>query len=218
MKSDLEIRDDVLQELAWQPYINETEIGVIVEKGVVTLTGTVDSYSKKKAAEEAVKNVKGVRAETEENEVKYGNAYKKSDKEIAKAAADALKWNYSVPDDKITLKVDNGWVYLNGEVRWTYQKDAAKKSIEDLIGVRHVSNNITIKQNINPGDIKKKIKESFVRLADIDAKNIKIIVDNHKVKLKGKVHSLKEKDEARNRAYDTPGVYEVENELEVIDF
>ena len=218
MKTDVEIRNDVLDELAWQPNVDETEIGVTVEKGVVTLTGTLDSYSKKMAAEKAVKNVKGVRAVAEDIEVKYGTAYKKSDKEIAQAAADALKWNYSVPEDKVTLKVDDGWVYLNGEVQWAYQKDAAKKAVEDLLGVRYVSNNITMKQTINPGDIKEKIKKSFERLADVDAKNINIFVDDHTVRLRGKVHSLQEKNEARQRAYYTNGVYKVENELEVVDY
>jgi len=218
MKTDVEIRNDVQDELAWQPNIDETEVGVTVEKGVVTLTGTVDSYSKKMAAEKAAKHVKGVRAVAEDIEVKYGTAYKKSDKEIAKAAADALKWNYSVPENKVTTKVEDGWVYLTGEVQWAYQKDAAKRALEDLSGVKYVTNNITLKQNIKPGDIKEKIKKSFERLADVDAKNIEVTVNNHTVKLNGKVHSIQEKDEARQRAYYTQGVYKVENELEVVDY
>lgn len=217
MKTDAEIKNDVLAELKWQPNINETDIGVVVDKGVVTLTGTVDSYTKKRAAENAVKSIKGVRAIAEDIEVKYGDAYKKSDQEIAKAGADALKWNYSVPEDKIQIKVENGWVYLTGEVEWSFQKDAAKKAVQDLLGVTYVSNNIVLKQSIKPTEIKEKIKKSFERLADIDAKNISVIVDDHTVKLKGRVHSLQEKEEARKRAYYTPGVYNVENELEVVD-
>lgn len=217
MKTDVEIRNDVLAELAWQPNIKETEIGVTVENGVVTLSGTVDSYSKKIAAENAAKSVKGVRAVAEDIEVKYGTAYKKSDKEIAKAAADALKWNYSVPHDKISIKVDDGWVYLTGEVQWAYQKDAAKRAVEDLLGVKYVSNNITLKQIAKPTEIKEKIKKAFERLADVDAKNISVTVDDHTVKLKGKVHSLAEKEEARKRAFYSPGVYKVENELEIVD-
>jgi len=108
MRTDIEIKNDVLDELAWQPNIDETEIGVVVDKGVVTLTGTLDSYAKKMAAEKAVKAVKGVRAVADDIEVKYGTEYKKSDKEIAKAAADAIKWNYSVPDEQVSIKVDNG--------------------------------------------------------------------------------------------------------------
>lgn len=215
MKTDVEIKNDVLDELAWQPNIDETEIGVIVDKGVVTLTGTIDSYAKKIAAEKAVKSVKGVRAVADDIEVKYGSEYKKSDKEIAKAAADALKWNYSVPEDKVSIKVDNGWVYLTGEVQWAYQKDSAKSAVENLLGVRGVSNAITLKQAVEPFQIKERIKKALQRSAEVEAQNINVVVDGHKVKLSGKVHSLTEKDEARKAAYFAPGVYEVENELEV---
>jgi osmotically-inducible protein OsmY len=215
MKTDLEIKNDVLDELAWQPNIDETQIGVIVENGVVTLTGTLDSYAKKIAAEKAVKSVKGVRAIAEDIEVKYGTEYKKSDKEIAKAAADALKWNYSVPEDKVSIKVDNGWIFLTGQVQWEYQKDAAKNAVENLIGVKGVSNSISLKQSVEPFQIKERIKKALQRSAEVEAQNINVIVDGHKVKLQGKVHSLAEKDEARKAAYFAPGVYEVDNELEV---
>ena len=216
MRTDLEIKKDVLEELAWQPNIDETQIGVIVDKGVVTLTGTVNSYSKKMTAEKAAKSVFGVRAVAEDIEVKYGIDYKKTDAEIAKAAANALKWNSSVPENKINLKVENGWVYLTGEVKWTFQKDAAKKSVQDLLGVKYVSNNITLKQEVKATDIERKIKKAFERSAEIDSKNVKVTVDGHTVKLRGKVHSIAEKDDARKAAYNTFGVYEVENELEVV--
>ena len=216
MRTDLEIKKDVLEELAWQPNIDETQIGVIVDKGVVTLTGTVNSYSKKMTAEKAAKSVFGVRAVAEDIEVKYGTDYKKTDAEIAKAAANALKWNSSVPENKINLKVENGWVYLTGEVKWTFQKDAAKKSVQDLLGVKYVSNNITLKQEVKATDIERKIKKAFERSAEIDSKNVKVTVDGHTVKLRGKVHSIAEKDDARKAAYNTFGVYEVENELEVV--
>ena len=215
MKTDVEIKEDVLDELAWQPTIDETEIGVIVENGVVTLTGTVDSYSKKLAAEKAVKRVQGVRAVAEDIEVIYGTEYKKSDKEIAKASADALKWNNSVPEEKISIKVDNGWVYLDGEVEWSYQRNAAKNAVQNLLGVRGVTNSIKLKQMAEPYQIKERIKKALERSAEVEARNIKVTVEGHKVKLKGKVHSLTEKDEARKAAYYAPGVYEVENELEV---
>jgi len=216
MKSDSAIKEDVLDELMWQPDIDETQIGVIVENSVVTLTGIVDSYSKKLAAEKAVKKVKGVKAVADDIEVKYGAAYKKTDKEIAKAAVNALKWNASVPEDNVAIEVSDGWVYLSGELQWFYQKEAAVKSIETLLGVRKVVNNITLKQAIEPTEIKSKITKAFERLADIDAKNIQVNVEGHTVKLKGKVHSYVEKDEAKKTAYAAPGVYEVENELEVV--
>lgn len=215
MRTDVEIRNDVLDELAWQPNIDETEIGIIVDKGVVTLTGTLDSYAKKMAAEKAVKAVKGVRAVADDIEVKYGTEFKKSDQEIAKAAADAIKWNYSVPDEQVSIKVDNGWVYLTGEVKWGYQKDAAKNAVENLLGVRGVSNAITLNQTVEPYQVKEKIKKALERSAEIEAQNINVMVEGHKVKLSGKVHSWTEKDEARRAAFLAPGVYEVENELEV---
>lgn len=215
MKTDSEIKNDVLDELLWQPNIDETQIGVIVEKGVVTLTGVVDSYSKKVAAEEAVKMVKGVKAIADDIEVKYGIDYKKTDKEIAKAVVSALEWNASVPEDKITVEVRDGRVYLAGEVQWYYQKDAAKRAVENLLGVKSVVNNLKLKQAVEPTEIKQKITKAFERLADLEAKNIDVEVDGHKVILKGKVHSYVEKEEARKTAYFAPGVYEVENKLEV---
>jgi osmotically-inducible protein OsmY len=216
MKTDSEIKKDVLDELIWQPHIDETQIGVIVEKGIVTLTGVVDSYAKKIAAEEAVKFVKGVKAVADDIEVKYGLEYKKTDKEIAKAVVNALEWNSSVPDNKIAIEVSDGRVYLNGEVQWYYQKDAAKRAVENLLGVKSVSNNIILKQAVEPTEIMLKITKALQRMADSEANNIKIEVEGHTVRLKGKVHSYAEKEEVRKTAYLAPGVYDVENELEVM--
>ena len=215
MKTDAQIKMDVLDELKWQPNVDETQIGVIVENGVVTLSGVVNDYSKKTAAERAAKRVSGVKAVAEDIEVKYGESYKKTDKEIAKAVVNALEWNASVPDDKISVKVEDGWVYLSGEVKWSYQRDAAKRTVEHLLGVKHVANNISIKQTVKATDIKEKIKKAFERAADLEAKNITVEVDGHTVTLKGKVHSLAEKEEARKTAYSSPGVYSVKNELKV---
>lgn len=215
MKTDAQIKKDVLEELKWQPNIDETHIGVIVENGVVTLSGVVNDYFMKTAAEKATKRVNGVKAVAEDIEVKYGDAYKKTDKEIAKAVVSALEWNASIPDDKISVKVEDGWVYLSGEVKWSYQRDAAKRAVENLLGVRHVVNNITIKQTVIATDIKEKIKKALKRSAEVDAKNITVEVDGHTVTLKGKVHSLAEKEEARKTAFSSPGVYSVKNELKV---
>jgi osmotically-inducible protein OsmY len=215
MRTDYQIKEDVLDELMYQPNIDETQIGVIVESGVVTLSGVVDNYSKKLAAEKAVKNVKGVKAVADDIEVKYGLEYKKTDKEIAKAVVNALEWNSSVPEDKISIEVADGRVYLSGEVAWNYQKEAAKRAVANLLGVKLVVNNITIKQAIKPTDIKEKISKALKRMADLEAEKIQVEVDGHTVRLKGKVHSYAEKEEARKTAYFAPGVYEVENELEV---
>lgn len=215
MKTDYEIKDDVLAELAWQPNIDETQIGVIVEDGVVTLSGIVNSYTKKLEAERAAKRVEGVKAVALDIEVKYGTDFKKTDKEIAKAIVDAFEWNSSVPDDDIMVKVENGWVYLTGEVQWSYQKNAAKNAAEKLMGVKGITNLITLKNNIKPSEVKDRIKKAFQRMADLDADNIILETHGHTVTLRGKVHSIKEKEDAETAAFNAPGVFDVKNELKV---
>ena len=215
MKTDFQIKDDVLDELAWQPNIDETQIGVIVEKGVVTLSGVVDNYSKKIAAEKAAKMVEGVKAVALDIEVKYGSDFKKTDKEIAKAIVDAFEWNALVPDDDIMVKVENGWVYLTGEVQWAYQKNAAKNVAGNLMGVKGVSNLITLKNNIKPTEVKDRIKKAFQRQANLDADGIILEAHGHTVTLRGSVNSIKEKEDAETAAYNAPGVYDVKNELKV---
>ncbi|WP_405572624.1 BON domain-containing protein [Winogradskyella sp. Asnod2-B02-A] len=216
MRTDLSIKEDVLEELQWQPNIDETQIGVVVKDGIVTLSGTVNSYVKKREAENAAKSVLGVKAVAEDIQVQYSSGFDKSDTEIASAAVNALKWNISVPQNKIDIKVDDGWVYLTGEVMWAFEKNAAKKAVEDLPGVKYVVNNITLKNVVDSSDIKDKIKKAFERSADIDSKGINVITEGHTVKLTGEVHSLKEKDDARRTAYYAPGVWTVDNELEVV--
>lgn len=177
MRTDLSIKENVLEELQWQPNIDETQIGVIVKDGIVTLSGTVDSYVKKQEAEKAARSVVGVKGVAEEIEVKYGTSSNKSDTEIAAAAVNALKWNISVPENKIEVKVENGWVYLTGEVLWDFEKNAAKRAVESLTGVHYVVNNIALKNTVNAVDIKEKIKKAFERSADIDAKDIIVKAD-----------------------------------------
>jgi osmotically-inducible protein OsmY len=215
MKTDAKIKEDVLQELAWQSGIDKTDIGVIVKDGVVTLTGVVDSYSKKIEAENAAKSVYGVKAVAEDIEVKYTAGKGKTDTEIAKAVIDAFKWNSSIPDDTIKVKVEDGWIYLSGKVAWAYQRSAAKRAVEKLFGVKGVINNISIKQTVQPFEIKNRIMKAFERSADLEAKNINVEVDGHTVTLTGTVHSLNEKDEARKAAFFAPGVTKVDNKLKI---
>ncbi|MEL4454428.1 BON domain-containing protein [Lutimonas vermicola] len=215
MRTDVEIKEDVLDELAWEPDIDETQIGVIVENGVVTLSGVVDSYSKKLAAEKAVKRVKGVRAIAEDVEVKYGISYKKTDKEVAKAVIKALEWNSAVPDEDIKVKVEDGWVILSGEVAWDYQKKAAKKTVGNLLGVKKVVNNITLKKSIKPFEVKDRIRKAFARMANVDAEDIEVVTSGHTVTLKGRVSSLQEREDAEAAAYMAPDVYDVVNELKI---
>lgn len=215
MKTDAQIKRDVQDELIWEPSIDETRIGVSVEDGVVTLSGEVDSYAKKIAAEKAAKRVKGVRAVAEDIIVNYGMEEEKSDTEIAKAVVNALKWHASVPEEAVIPKVENGWVYLSGQVRWGYQKESAKNAVKDLSGVKGVINSITISQGVEPLEVKKRIKEAFERSADLEARGIKVLTEGHTVTLEGTVHSLKEKEEAERTAFNAPGVYEVKNNLVV---
>lgn len=215
MKTDSQIKEDVLDELEWQSSIDETQIGVIVKDGIVTLTGVVDSYSKKLAAERAAKGVYGVKAVADDIEVNYGTGKGKSDTDIAKSVVNALKWNSSVPEENIKIKVDNAFVYLSGEVEWSYQKNAARTTVENLYGVRGVVNNITLKQNVKPIEVKSRITKAFERSADLQAKNIYIDVNGTVVTLSGTVHSINEKDEARKAAFFAPGVTKVINNLKV---
>lgn len=215
MKTDSKIKLDVQDELSWEPSIDETKIGVAVDEGVVTLSGEVSSYAKKMAAEKAAKSVYGVKAVAEDIVVKYPFSLDKSDTEIAKAALDALKWHSSVPNDTVKVKVEDGWVYLSGELKWGYQKNSAKNAIKDLTGVKGVINNITIKQDIKHFEVKNKIKEAFERSAVIDSGGINVTTDGHTVTLSGKVHSIKEKEDAEKAAFKAPGVFEVKNNLRV---
>ena len=215
MKTDAKIKLDVQDELSWEPSIDETKIGVAVDEGIVTLSGEVDSFSKKLAAEKAAKRVSGVKGVAEDIVVKYPSSIDKSDTDIAKAAVEALEWHSSVPDNAVIVKVENGWVYLTGEVKWSYQKYSASNAIKNLVGVRGVSNNIKLKQTVKPVLVKDTIEEAFERSARIDAKSIVVTADGSTVTLSGKVHSIKEKEEAEKAAYRAPGVLDVVNKLKI---
>ncbi|WP_458626070.1 BON domain-containing protein [Winogradskyella sp. PC D3.3] len=216
MRTDLEIKDDILEELKWQPHIDETQIGVIVKDGVVTLTGMVFTYAIKIAIVKTVEKIAGVKAIAEDIKIGYPTDHQRSDSKIATVTLDALEWNASVPNNKVIVEVDNGWITLLGELEWAYQRDAAKRTVEYLEGVKGVTNNIKLKQPlIKTQDIQQKIKKAFERSAFIDAKNIAVAIDDHKVILSGKVHSLAEKNQAESVTFNAPGVYVVKNELEV---
>jgi osmotically-inducible protein OsmY len=216
MKTDVEIKKDVLDELRWQPEIDETQIGVIVEDGIVTLTGTLDSFSKKLAAERAVKKVAGVRGIAMDVHVLFGEAFKKIDSEIARAAADALKWNATIPEERITLKVEDGRVFLSGKLEWGYQKYAAINVLNHLQGVREVhAEELVVEPSIRVVDVRHKIERALERLADVDATSVDVDVHGDTVFLKGAVRSVIEKEAAEHAALRAPGVRKVINELKV---
>ncbi|WP_281542230.1 BON domain-containing protein [Maribacter aestuarii] len=215
MKTDAQIKQDILDELVFLPDIDETQIGVIVEDGVVTLTGFVNAYPKKVAAEKAVKRVTGVKAVAEDIDVMYGDDYKKTDKEIAKAAVNALEWNASVPKEKVMVKVENGFIFLTGNLPWAYQRDAAKRTVQNLLGVKGVINNIVLAPAVEPGNISEEIQKALERSADLEAKGIRVQVNGSTVQLKGRVHSHHEKKLAERAAYNAKGVTKVQNDIAV---
>lgn len=217
MKTDLKIKEDIIAELEWQPNVDEMQIEVFVKDGIVTLKGTVDSYAKKIAAEDASQNVYGVKAVVEDIDIKYNTGKVKTDIEIAKAVIDTLKWHSSVPDKNIKIKVEDAWVYLSGVVPWEYQKNAAKKAVQKIYGVEGVINNVVIKPTLNPIEVQSRISKAFERSAKLEAKKIKVDVSGHTVKLTGTVNSIAEKDEARKAAFLAPGVTKVENNL-LVDY
>ncbi len=216
MKNDAQIQTDVQNQLKWEPQLNAAQIGVSVNNGIVTLSGIVDTYPKKMAAERVTKNVIGVKAVALDIQVGISPVNRKSDTEIAEACVNALRWDSSVPDDKIKVKVENGTVSMEGTVEWGYQRLAAKNAIVKLTGVKGVNNMIVVKQKPSSIDIKQRIRESFITTAGHEADNIRLEVLGSKVVLRGNVKSHYEKEEAENTAWATPGVNEVENKIEVI--
>lgn len=213
MKSDVQIQHDVMEELKWEPFLNASEIGVSVKNGIVTLSGQVDSYSKKIVAEKAAKNVSGVKAIAEDIVIGVSPNHNKTDTEIAEAVLNALKWHTAVQEEKIKIKVEEGNVRLDGEVDWEYQRANAKTAIENLSGVRSVINFVTVRAKVLASDVKQKITAAFQRSATIDAAKIKTEITGNKVILRGMVRSLAEKEDAETAAWNAPGVTVVENRL-----
>lgn len=216
MKNDAQIQTDVQNQLKWEPEMNAAQIGVAVSNGIVTLSGIVDTYPKKLTTERITKNVIGVKAVALDIQVGISPVNRKSDTEIAEACVNALRWDSSVPDDKIKVRVENGTVSIDGTVEWGYQRLAAKNAIMKLMGVKGVNNLIVVKQKPSSIDIKQRIRQSFITTAGHEADNIRLEVLGSKVVLRGSVKSHYEKEEAENTAWATPGVNEVENKIEVV--
>ena len=212
-RTDEDIQADVLDELKWDMRVRPNEIGVVVKDGVVTLTGWVDSYLKKIAAEEAAHRVRGVKAVANDIEVRLPTSSERTDADLAAAAVNALRWEAAVPADKIDVTVSKGWVTLKGEVEYGFQKRLAERVVERLSGVKGVTNLITVKPRLSPEDLKQNIEKALVRNAETDARRITVEVEGSKVILRGTVRSYAEKKAAEDAAWSAPGVSEVENRI-----
>ena len=208
------MRQHILDELEFEPSVNAAHIGVAVDRGVVTLTGHVSSYTEKLAAVKAARRVKGVRAIAEEIEVRFPNGKKTADDEIAKRTADILEWDALVPKESIQITVHDGWVTLAGNVDWYFQKIAAEDDVRKLSGVRGVTNNIAIVPRVRGEDVKRKIEDALKRNAQIEAEAIQVTVrGGNKIILEGKVHNWDERYAIETAAWSAPGVKSVEDRL-----
>lgn len=215
MKTDSELQKDVMTELQWEPSIKPAEIGVSVRDGVVMLSGYVDSYIKKWAAERIAARVFGVKSVVEELKVKLPDSLKRADEEIARVVSDALGWNAFVPHDRIKVRVQGGVVTLSGEVDWWYQKDSAEDAVRKLVGVVLVINNITIIPTVKPQDVKDQIESAFQRNALLDARRITVETSGNKVILRGSVRNWAEREQVEQAARAAPGVSEVQSNITI---
>jgi osmotically-inducible protein OsmY len=220
VKTDTELQRDVMTELRWEPTIHAAEIGVSVEDGVVTLTGNVDSYSMKWAAERAVRRVSGVKVVAQEINVRLPDPYKRTDEDIARSATNVLNWNVWVPRDRVKVMVQDGWITLSGDVNYYHQKEHAEDAVRHLTGISGVTNRITIKPpvpTVKTSEVKNGIEDALKRNARLlrDAEKIQVEISGSKVILRGSVGSWADFDEAEYAAYCAPGVSEVENNLRV---
>jgi osmotically-inducible protein OsmY len=214
---DKSLQAAVLRELEWDPKIDAAHIGVSAKNGAITLTGHVSSYSEKLAAVRAAERVYGVKAVADEIQVKLPGTSIRDDTELAEEIARELRWNSLVPDT-VKAEVRKGFVTLRGEVKWSFERDAAERTVRDITGVTGVSNLITIKPSVKPkpSEIEQRVADAIKRMADLDARSVWATTTNGTVHLHGTVHSFYEKQLAENAAKAAPGVMNVDNEIAVV--
>lgn len=217
MKKDSEIQKNVMEELSCLPLVNANEIGVMVKNGIVTLSGVIDSYPKKIAVEKAVKKIAGVKGIAEDLVVNLNGRHERTDSELAQAIMHALEWHSAAPADRIRILVEDAWVTVEGSVDWDFQRKSVSRVIENNIGVKGITNNITIAHRPAPADIKSKILAAFIRNASLDAGKIKVSIEGGNVVLSGKVYTWAEYEEAERSVWSVPGVSHIENKLEFED-
>jgi osmotically-inducible protein OsmY len=214
--TDIELRQTVSDALEFEPSVDAAHIGVAATNGVVTLSGHVATYSEKLKAEEIAMSVRGVKAIAEEIEVRPAGAHATADDEIARRVLDLLRWSTTVPDDRVKVSVQNGWVTLTGSVEWHHQRESASRALQGLAGVRGVANTIRIVSKASPADLRRRIEDALRRQAALDALGIDIELSDGSVTLRGKVHSLSERRVAEQAVWAAPGVREVHDNLSVI--
>lgn len=213
--TDLELKESVEDELNWEPSVNAAAIGVAAKDGVVTLSGRVDSYWEKIAAERAATRVAGVKAVANELEIRLPVSSERTDEDIARSAVNRLEWSVSVPRDRVKVKVSKGWITLEGNVDWQYQKTAAEEAVRNIVGVKGVLNHIEVKPQVSKLEIKTAIEAALRRSAEVDANRITVETDGGKVILRGAVRSWFEREEAERAAWRAPGVRSVDNRITV---
>ncbi|QEH42677.1 BON domain-containing protein [Chitinophaga sp. XS-30] len=214
-KTDIQLQKDVMEELQWEPSLEASGVGVAVKDGIVTLSGTIANYSQKLAAENAAKRVKGVRAVAVDLEVRLSTGEKRNDADIAEAVLNALKWNSFVPEEKIRIKVDDGWLTIEGEVEWGFQRESVTNAVKDLLGVKGVRNLLSIRPVIAPSIVRDRIKKALSRRANVESEGIDVQMDGGHVTLKGNVRSWSEREEVERAVWSAPGVLDVKDELVV---
>ncbi|MBX5222855.1 BON domain-containing protein [Rhizobium sp. NLR8a] len=212
---DITLRQNIIDELDFEPSIDAANIGISVEEGIVTLTGHVGSYSEKETAERVVKRIKGVRGIAQEIDVRIFGNYEASDDDIARRAANMLDWNVSVPKGAIQVKVQKGWITLTGKAEWQYQKNAASDAVRNLAGVVGLSNLIEISPRVSAADVKKRIEDAFKRDAELESQGIRVEVSGGSVTLKGKVHTWSERRAAERAAWSAPGIKTLNDQIAI---
>lgn len=214
-KTDTELKNDVLSELKYEPSVKVSDIGVLVKDGTVTLNGYATSYSEKWEAVNATKRVAGVKAIADDIEIQLPDSYHRTDGDIATAALNQIGWSTTVPTETVMVTVDKGWITLEGEVEWWYQKNAVERVVRYMSGVKGVTNSISISPKVTKKEVETDIKSAFKRSAMLDAKHIRVEISGNTVVLHGQVRNYSEYDEAERVAWSEPGVSYVDNRLSV---
>jgi len=215
MKTDAQLKQDVIAELTWEPSVNASQIGVEVKDGTVTLAGHVDSYMEKLAAERAAQRVSGVKGLAVEMDVRLPGLNKRTDADIARSAQNVLEWTISVPRDAVKVKAENGWITLSGELEWDYQREAAKAAVRYMLGVVGVSDEMTLKPRASMTLVKSEIEAALKRRAKSDSQQISVDVHGADVTLSGTVRSWSERELAADSAWSTPGVRKVIDNIRI---